>query len=52
MYRNPSSRLGGVRFFREPPTEATAVFEIIDTSGAATARQSDAASLSSKSSWN
>jgi hypothetical protein len=26
MYRNPSSRLGGVRFFREPPTEATAVF--------------------------
>ena len=29
IYRNPSSRLGGVRFFREPPTEATAVFEII-----------------------
>jgi hypothetical protein len=29
VYRNPSSRLGGVRFFREPPTEPTAVFEII-----------------------
>jgi len=29
VYRNPSSRLGGVRFFREPPTEATAVFEIV-----------------------
>jgi hypothetical protein len=29
IYQNPSSRLGGVRFFREPPTEATAVFEII-----------------------
>jgi hypothetical protein len=29
IYRNPSSRLGGVRFFREPPTEATAVFEIV-----------------------
>ncbi len=29
IYRNPSSRLGGVRFFREPPTEATAVFEIL-----------------------
>jgi hypothetical protein len=26
VYRNPSSRLGGVRFFREPPTEDTAVF--------------------------
>jgi hypothetical protein len=30
VYRNPSSRLGGMRFFREPPTEATAVFEIVD----------------------
>ena len=30
IYQNPSSRLGGVRFFREPPTEATAVFEIVD----------------------
>src|SRR6202023_1899367 len=29
VYRNPSSRLGGVRFSREPPTEPTAVFEII-----------------------
>jgi hypothetical protein len=29
IYRNPSSRLGGVRFFREPPTEETAVFEIV-----------------------
>jgi hypothetical protein len=29
VYRNPVSRLGGVRFFREPPTEATAVFEIV-----------------------
>ena len=29
VYRNPSSRLGGVRFFREPPTEPTAVFELI-----------------------
>jgi hypothetical protein len=28
IYTNPSSRLGGVRFFREPPSEATAVFEI------------------------
>src|SRR5262249_55194592 len=28
IHRNPSSRLGGVRFFREPPTEATAVFAI------------------------
>ena len=26
---NPASRLGGVRFFREPPTEATAVFEVL-----------------------
>jgi hypothetical protein len=30
IYRNPSSRRGGVRFFREPPVEATAVFEILD----------------------
>jgi hypothetical protein len=29
IYSNPSSRLGGVRFFREPPTESTAVFEIV-----------------------
>jgi hypothetical protein len=29
IYQNPASRLGGVRFFREPPTESTAVFEII-----------------------
>jgi hypothetical protein len=29
VYRNPASRLGGVRFFREPPTEETAVFEIV-----------------------
>jgi hypothetical protein len=29
VYENPASRLGGVRFFREPPTEATAVFEIV-----------------------
>ncbi len=30
IYQNPASRLGGVRFFREPPTESTAVFEIVD----------------------
>jgi hypothetical protein len=29
IYQNPSSRLGGVRFFREPPTESTVVFEIV-----------------------
>lgn len=29
VYENPASRLGGVRFFREPPTEHTAVFEIV-----------------------
>ena len=29
IYQNPHSRLGGVRFFREPPTEPTAVFEIV-----------------------
>ena len=29
VYRNPSSRLGGVRFFRAPPTEDSAVFEIV-----------------------
>jgi hypothetical protein len=28
VYENPASRLGGVRFFREPPTQATAVYEI------------------------
>jgi len=27
---NPQSRLGGVRFFRAPPTEATAIYEVID----------------------
>jgi hypothetical protein len=31
IYHNPSSRLGGVRFFRQPPTESTAVFEIVYT---------------------
>jgi Protein of unknown function (DUF1420) len=35
VYRNPSSRLGGVRFFREPPTEETAVFEIVYPPGRA-----------------
>ena len=30
IYQNPRSRQGGVRFFREPPTESTAVFEIVD----------------------
>ena len=34
VYQNPASRLGGVRFFREPPTEATAVFEIVSVPGA------------------
>jgi hypothetical protein len=29
IYENPASRRGGVRFFREPPTEETAVFEIV-----------------------
>jgi hypothetical protein len=29
IYQNPSSRRGGVRFFREPPTESMAVFEIV-----------------------
>jgi hypothetical protein len=29
IYENPVSRRGGVRFFREPPTEETAVFEIV-----------------------
>jgi hypothetical protein len=29
IYQNPSSRLGGVHFFRESPTEPTAVFEIV-----------------------
>jgi hypothetical protein len=29
VYANPAARLGGVRFFREPPTESTAVYEII-----------------------
>ncbi|HEX7798264.1 MAG TPA: hypothetical protein VF456_28065, partial [Vicinamibacterales bacterium] len=30
IYENPISRRGGVRFFREPPTEETAVFEIVN----------------------
>jgi hypothetical protein len=30
VYENPASRLGGVRFFREPPAEATAVFELVE----------------------
>jgi hypothetical protein len=30
VHANPTSRLGGVRFFRAPPTEATAVYEVID----------------------
>lgn len=30
VYENPASRIGGSTFFREPPTEATAVFEILD----------------------
>jgi len=30
IYQNPRSRQGGVRFFREPPTESTVVFEIVD----------------------
>jgi hypothetical protein len=34
IYQNPSSRLGGVRFFRMPPSEATAVFEIMNASQA------------------
>jgi hypothetical protein len=29
IYQNPSSRLGGTRFFREPLKESTAVFEIV-----------------------
>jgi hypothetical protein len=29
VYENAHSRIGGARFFREPPTEATAVFEIL-----------------------
>jgi hypothetical protein len=29
VYRNRASRRGGVRFFREPPTEDTVVFEIV-----------------------
>jgi hypothetical protein len=29
VYENQRSRVGGAHFFREPPTEATAVFEII-----------------------
>nr|MBA3271957.1 hypothetical protein [Acidobacteriota bacterium] len=30
VYVNPASRLGGRRFFREPPTEETVLFEIRD----------------------
>src|SRR5437660_3816153 len=29
VYENPASRLGGVRFFRAPPTEPTVVVEIV-----------------------
>jgi hypothetical protein len=29
IYQNPASRLGGVHFFRESPTQSTAVFEIV-----------------------
>ena len=29
VYANPASRLGGVRFIRDAPTESTAIFEII-----------------------
>jgi hypothetical protein len=29
VYQNAQSRIGGARFFREPPTESTAVFEIV-----------------------
>jgi len=29
IYRNPVSRRGGARFFRDPPTEETAVYEIV-----------------------
>jgi hypothetical protein len=32
VHENAASRLGGVRFFRQPPTEATAVFALIDPS--------------------
>ena len=30
VHENPASRLGGVRFLREPPSEPTAVFQIVD----------------------
>ena len=30
VHANPASRLGGVRFFRDAPSEPTAVFEILD----------------------
>jgi hypothetical protein len=30
VHENAASRLGGVRFFREPPTEATALIALID----------------------
>jgi hypothetical protein len=29
VYQNSASRLGGARFFREPPSEATAIFAIV-----------------------
>ena len=29
IYQNPASRLGGVHFFRESPSESTALFEIV-----------------------
>jgi len=34
IHENPVSRRGGVRFFREPPTESTTVFEIVGARGA------------------
>jgi hypothetical protein len=29
LYRNPSSHLGGTRFFREPDVEATVLYELL-----------------------
>jgi hypothetical protein len=34
LYENTQSRIGGARFFREPPTEPTAVFEILQDGSA------------------
>jgi hypothetical protein len=30
VHDNRAARLGGVRFFRAPPTESTVVFELAD----------------------